>query len=237
MRRLSEVEWFGGVYRSVYEILALEGRLPPPDRIFVLDRPEELGLRAPPWALGLAVPERRALWFRAVPPHPQVFAHELIHLARKRLRDPGEEEVFGYNLSRLVVALAEAGVRPPANPLRLFEDAELWMLERALREVAGVGLSDVYRELGLPPPALDLRRLERAVGRGLLADKRYFERALLVVSLSDLSGAARGNPALLRALLKLLGDLAGAALAQGDDLDVAEADAPRLAQAEAGGEG
>ncbi|MEM1913792.1 MAG: hypothetical protein QW067_11690, partial [Thermofilaceae archaeon] len=100
MRRLCDAKWFKGIYTAVYSTIALEGRLPPPDRIFLLDSPSEIGAWIPRQVAGFAVQEKKAVWFRSEPPHPWVFAHELIHLAWKRLYTPEEEEVFSYLLPR-----------------------------------------------------------------------------------------------------------------------------------------
>lgn len=200
--------WFAGIYRSVYRILALEGRLPSPERIFVLDRPGEICAWVTKRVAGFAVPEKKTVWFRSEPPHPWVFTHELIHLAWKKLYAPEEEEVYSYLLPRLVLLLAERSIEPPANPFRLFEDADYELLERAVRSTLGISVVQLYGRLGLPHPLQQPSRLESVVGRKLASDKLYWKRALAIATLFDVIRAAGRNPELLRVILQLLNELA-----------------------------
>ncbi|MEM1521926.1 MAG: hypothetical protein QXU69_02815 [Thermofilaceae archaeon] len=204
LRRLCDAKWFKGIYTTVYSTIALEGRLPPPDRIFLLDSPSEIGAWIPRQVAGLAIQEKKAVWFRSEPPHPWVFAHELIHLAWKRLYTPEEEEVFSYLLPRLVLLLVEKSIVPPANPLRLFEDVDAERLEEALRLSLGISVADLYQKLNLPHPLENPGRLEFALGRKLASDKLYLERALTILALFDIARGAGRYPELLKAILCLL---------------------------------
>jgi hypothetical protein len=112
-------------------------------------------------AAGSADINAKLIWFREEPPHPVVFAHELIHIADKKVdreRRSRLEEVYASNLADLVVLLANLDIKPPANPLRLFEDVDLEDVADAMRRYLKLQGSDrevieQYCELtGIIPP-------------------------------------------------------------------------------------
>jgi hypothetical protein len=87
-------------------------------------------------AAGSADINAKLIWFREEPPHPVVFAHELIHIADKKVdreRRSRLEEVYASNLADLVVLLANLDIKPPTNPLRLFEDVGLKDIADSMR--------------------------------------------------------------------------------------------------------
>jgi hypothetical protein len=155
---LSHKPWFSGIYEKIYEIIAMENRLPPPNEIMVSDKP--LATFSDTVA-GSADIDNRLLWFREEPPHPFVFAHELIHIADKKISREKRlrlEEVYASNLADLVVLLADLNIPPPTNPLRLFEDVGLKDVADAMRRYLKLQGSDrevieQYCELtGIIPP-------------------------------------------------------------------------------------
>ena len=161
-RSLSDKPWFSGVYRKIYDIIAMEGRLPPPNEILVSGEPP---LEFPGTVAGSADIDNRLVWFREEPPHPVVFAHELIHIADKnvnRERRSRLEEVYASNLADLVVLLADLDIKPPSNPLRLFEDIGLEDVANAMRRHLKLVGSDrevieQYCELtGVIPPIAEM---------------------------------------------------------------------------------
>ncbi|MEM4029857.1 MAG: hypothetical protein QXO02_08190 [Thermofilaceae archaeon] len=96
------------------------------------------------------------LYFRSLPPQPHVLVHELIHLCEKPA--PLDEEVYAWDLTDLVMLLAEEGVR--CNPFSLFAltmDDVLAVLKRH-----GIGsISEYYRLVGIVPPCEPERAPER----------------------------------------------------------------------------
>jgi hypothetical protein len=96
-------------------------------------------------AAGSADINAKLIWFREEPPHPFVFAHELIHIADKKIdreRRSKLEEVYASNLADLVVLLADLDIKPPSNPLRLFEDVGLKDVADAMRRYLKLHGSD-----------------------------------------------------------------------------------------------
>ncbi|MGC8848564.1 MAG: hypothetical protein ACP5QE_06965 [Conexivisphaera sp.] len=146
--------WYNNdeTYQRIYRIIALEGRLPPPDEITVLSPKEGRDL-ATPLSLGFAIPGERKVWFIETPPQYVVFAHELIHLARKE--GEMDEEIYGYNLSAFIAVLAVKGILPRRNPLRLFEGGvTLEKVMRALRSVYNYNFKDIteyFHFIGVVP--------------------------------------------------------------------------------------
>jgi hypothetical protein len=134
-RRLSEAPWFKDIYKRIYETLAVDGFLPPPEDI-VLVTAEEARIKEKDvkGSSGcVIIHERDAdggfrreffLWFRKEPPDPELFAHELIHICRcykskrsiNRL-DENEEELVACALGNVIVTLAAHGIVPMRNPL------------------------------------------------------------------------------------------------------------------------
>ncbi|RLG92874.1 hypothetical protein DRO37_09030 [Candidatus Bathyarchaeota archaeon] len=118
--KLSDCEWFSKLYQKIYAVVngRTKSRLPPPSEISVL-LPSEVKV-SHDMVYGTAFQDMPALWFREIPPDPIVFAHELIHLAKKDTTKVSEEE-YAYNLACFVVFLARIDVMP-RDILRLFEE-------------------------------------------------------------------------------------------------------------------
>jgi hypothetical protein len=62
---LSDKPWFPEIYKKIYEIIAMENRLPPPNEILVSGKPP---LEFPNTVAGSADIDNRLLWFREEPP-------------------------------------------------------------------------------------------------------------------------------------------------------------------------
>ncbi|MEM2233158.1 MAG: hypothetical protein QXP81_06425 [Nitrososphaerota archaeon] len=196
--------WFEGARRRVYEVWALEGGLPPPDRISVLDPDEHDPGRDT--VLGCAWPDRMLVWFRVQPPPEELLSHELAHLARKEA-GPEYEEVFAWNLTELVAHMARRGVSPPTHPLRLFERATADLILEAHRRALGVQLRDlgeVLELMGVIPPD-GIAELEGT--RVRVIDPASRDTLILVVT--ELASAALHYPQYERLVLELLGLLGG----------------------------
>ena len=134
MHPLSDKPWFLGIYKKIYDIVAMEDRLPPASKIVVSDEPPAT---PPDTVAGSADIDAKLIWFREKPPHPVVFAHELIHIADKKISREKRlrlEEVFASNLAELVVLLAELNIKPPTSLLRLFEDVGLKYIADSMRK-------------------------------------------------------------------------------------------------------
>ena len=187
--RLCTLPWFNGVYMRIYDVLSAEGMLPNPCDIQVL--PAEASEAVEKLTEGATVKGSNMVWFKKQPPDPVVFAHELIHLIEDK--DKELEEVYAYNLSPLAVLLAERGITPPANPVRLFNATPSMILE-ALNKAYNYSFKDLaeYFELiGVTPPFME-------AGGG------YGEREVAVDAVSELiAGAGRSEP-MLNAVLALL---------------------------------
>jgi hypothetical protein len=163
---LSDKSWFSEVYKKIYKIIAMENRLPPPNEIMIIDKPP---MEFPDTVAGSADIDNRVLWFREEPPHLFVFAHELIHIADKKISREKRlrlEEVYASNLAELVVLLANLDIKPPTNPLRLFEDVGLKDIADSMRKHLRLQGSDreiieQYCELtGTIPPILEKVAIE-----------------------------------------------------------------------------
>lgn len=188
-RPLTDMPWFRGVYVRIYEIVAMEGRLPPPSSIYVATKLEG---EPSPNTMGFAVPEANIVWFREQPPEPWVFAHELVHLARKNSDTP--EEVYGYNLSYIIAIMAEKGIIPRRNPLRLFEDVRTRDIINAINAVYRGGfrrLEDFFIHIGVLPQFV-LRPTPD-------------EKIEVIEAITELvAGAEQGDPLMMEVILMLL---------------------------------
>jgi hypothetical protein len=79
--KLDQCTWFEDVYVRIYQILALEDRLPKPEEIEVFEKPPAEPKET---VYGQAYKNTNAVWFRTVPPADWLFAHELIHLVKNK---------------------------------------------------------------------------------------------------------------------------------------------------------
>ena len=199
---LADTAWFKGIYEKIYRILSAEGRLPPPDAIYLLDKAD---VEAHEHVLGFAVREKNYIYFRDIPPNPITFAHELIHLCTKG--SDTDEEVYAYNLAHLIVMLAEKNVIPVRNPLALFESVTLNDILVALSEAYGYRFRDIaeyFQLVGVIPAFMTLE--EASDGRTLLkVDARYSEKEIAAMTVISLIGGAPFDDSALAALLRLLG--------------------------------
>jgi hypothetical protein len=210
MISLCDVDWFKDVYVKIYNILALDNRLPPPDNIYLLDDKEAFemfNIANTVQGFAVTIDGKKCVWFRHVPPDPIVFAHELIHLCNKRSNDV-HEEVYGYNLASLIVMLAQENVIPSKNPLTLFESVTIDDLLKALRDVYGYPFKDICQYfvfIGSIPQFIDLDldlKTGEFVGR---INQSYDQKAITVLAISDIIAGAQYDPHMLNVILKLLG--------------------------------
>ncbi|MEM1697771.1 MAG: hypothetical protein QXG48_03880 [Thermofilaceae archaeon] len=87
------------------------------------------------------------LFFRSLPPDPRVLVHELIHLCEKPASL--DEEVYAWDLTELVIHMAENGVR--GNPFLLFE-LKIEDVTSVLRKHGINSVDDYYSLVGIIPP-------------------------------------------------------------------------------------
>jgi len=206
MIRLCEAEWFDGIYKKIYDILSVEGMLPSPCEIKVLPPspppPEVRGVRA----LGMYNVRERVVWFWDWPPHPIIFAHELIHAVGGKEEDL--EEIYGYNLSSFVVMLAENDIVPPVNPVRLFRDVTITDIVEALRSAYGYPFKDIleyFEVIGVVPVFADMSFDD---GRFKLRFKEnYSEKTISITAVSDIIAGAEYDKYAFKTLLELMGIL------------------------------
>jgi hypothetical protein len=200
--RLSETPWFQGLYAKIYDVLNAENMLPPAEEISVLQElPKEI--RAGSNTMGFCWRERKALWFREQPPAPTVFAHELLHLIEK---DAVLEEVYAYNLSQLAVILAERNMVPPVSIVKLFNLDERQILE-ALRKAYNYNfdsLEDYFAFIGVIPHIYEFE-FDKEKGFRLKRSKLYDEKAVVIMVITEIIGAAEYDGFALDTILKLLG--------------------------------
>ena len=195
--KLCEVDWFNDVvYRRIYDVLNTEGTLPNPCDITIL--PPEPPPEARPSVYGMCWPLERKIWFRLWPPPYTDFAHELIHLVEI-------EEMYAYNLSEFVVELAKRGVKPPVNPVRLFDINNTDVIMETIREVYNYpfrDLADFFTWIGVVPPFLKPRA--GADGFVLEPDPSYDARAIILTTISEFAAGCVYDELMFRVLLRLL---------------------------------
>ena len=196
--------WFNGdeMYRRVYDVLGTEGLLPSPCDITILP-PEPPPPGAREGVYGMCWSLERKIWFRAWPPPYIDFAHELIHLIPGK--DAELEEMYAYNLSTFVVELARRNVKPPANPIRLFDVGSVNTILEAIREVYNHpfrDLAEYFRFIGVVPPFL-----KPGVVGGVFVlepDPAYDERLVALTTISELATGSEYDELQFRVLLRLL---------------------------------
>jgi hypothetical protein len=141
---LSDKAWFSGIYKKIYELIAMEDRLPPPDEILILgEPPEELRSLDPRKRIvyGIAKKDKMSIWFRDEPPHPYIYAHELAHLTSGDIRPRivgYYEEIYADSIARIALVLVNWDIKPPVNPIRLFEEISLRDIADAMRKRLGL---------------------------------------------------------------------------------------------------
>jgi len=201
MPKLCEHPWFDGLYISIYNVLCVEGKLPHPCDITILP-PDAVEMRetvqAATWK------NTKTIWFRHQPPHPVVFAHELIHLIDKPLE---LEELYAYNLAAFAVLLAERDIVPPASITRLF-DVSPDEIVKVIREVYQYPFEDIleyFQTFGIIPmfakpridPYTNTLKFE-------IDTKRFNEKSIAIVAVAEILGMAEYDELALEVLLKLL---------------------------------
>jgi hypothetical protein len=212
--RLCDTIWFNedAMYRRIYDVLSTENMLPNPCDITVLPpKPEPPGILAD--TQGVCFRSLRKIWFRYVPPDYMVFAHELIHLIPgKRIKSPdayNEDELYAYDLSPFVVELAERGINPPVNPVRLFEIDNTNIILEAIREVYNHEFKDIiefYLARGVipsfaKPGEVDASKREY---KSLEIDPTYPEDIVAEFTIIDLIKWSEDDKMAFQVLLRLL---------------------------------
>jgi hypothetical protein len=202
--RLCEVDWFNDdvMYRRIYDVLNTEGTLPNPCDIVILP-PEPPPPEARALTMGLCWVVERKIWFRLWPPPYVDFAHELIHLVPNK--DVGIEEMYAYNLSEFIVELARRGVKPPVNPVRLFDINNTDVIMEAIREVYNYpfrDFADFFTWIGVVPPFLKPRA--GADGFVLEPDPTYDTRAIILMTISEFTAGCSYDELQFKVLLRLL---------------------------------
>jgi len=202
--RLCDVNWFNEdvVYRRIYDVLNTEGTLPNPCDITILP-PEPPPPEARASTMGLCWVAERKIWFRLWPPPYTDFAHELIHLVPNK--DVEIEEMYAYNLSEFVVELAKRGVKPPANPVRLFSINSIDLILEAIRDVYNYpfrDFADFFTWIGVVPPFLKPKA--NADGFVLEPDPSYDARSIILMVISEFAAGCAYDELMFRVLLRLL---------------------------------
>jgi hypothetical protein len=161
----------------------------------------------------------RKIWFRHAPPEYIDFAHELIHLIPgKRIKTSNayaEEEFYAYDLSPFVIELAKRGIKPPVNPVRLFEIDNTAIILETIREVYNYEFKDLvefYEWLGVIPEFLK----PRDDGLGYQVDPAYPEEAIAEFAIIDLIGGIEYDEREFQVLVRLLDKLSQKQPRQGD---------------------
>ena len=138
---LSHKPWFSGVYKRIYDIIAMENRLPPPDKILILDEPpEEIKSMKDgrlTYTYGAAIRDKMSIWFRYEPPDPYIYAHELAHLTNANIAPRiirVFEEIYADSIARIALVFVNRNIKPSTNPARLFEDIDLKDIADAMRK-------------------------------------------------------------------------------------------------------
>ncbi len=204
MPRLCEINWFNEdeMYRRIYDVLNTEGTLPNPCDITILP-PEPPPPETRASTMGLCWVAERKIWFRLWPPPYVDFAHELIHLIPNK--DVEIEEMYAYNLSEFIVELAKRGVKPPVNPVRLFDINNTDVIMETIREVYNYpfrDLADFFAWIGVVPPFLKPRA--STDGFVLELDPSYDARAIILMTISEFAAGCAYDELQFKVLLRLL---------------------------------
>jgi len=205
MRKLAEISWFKDEYVKAYDIVNIENRMPPSDKIYVLDDYDVKTLRIKPrdtvmaFALSSNGNENQYVWFRYEPPDLDIFVHEMIHLAKKYKRL--DEEVYAYNLTPLVTILVERNIVPKHNVLRLFEDLNLNVLSKKIKQYFRVNsIEELFLTLGVIP-------FFATFNNGTITIlKKYTEDDVMIGTMTELIAAAEYNDYILNFILQILND-------------------------------
>ena len=206
MRKLTEISWFKNEYVKAYDIINIENRMPPLDKIYVFDDYDVKALRIKPRDTVMAfalrsnnVNENQYVWFRYEPPDLSVFVHELIHLAKKYKQL--DEEVYAYNLTPLAMILLERDIVPKHNVLRLFEDLNLNVLSKKIKQYFRVNsIEELFLTLGVVPFFATFNDGTITIRKG------YTEDDIMIGTITELIVAAEYDDYILSFMLQLLND-------------------------------
>jgi tRNA isopentenyl-2-thiomethyl-A-37 hydroxylase MiaE len=207
--RLCDVTWFNEdeMYRRIYDVLNTESMLPNPCDITILQQ-EPPGV--PEDVRGMGFRSTRKIWFRQTPPEYIVFAHELIHLIPKKrikyLDAYNTDELYAYALSTFVVELAKRGIKPPVNPVRLFEIDNTNIILETIGEVYNVEFEDLaefFKWLGVIPEFLT----PREDSLGYRVDPTYPEEIIAINTIAILIEGIEYDEWEFQVLLRLLDKL------------------------------
>ena len=201
MRKLTETSWFKNEYVKAYDIVNVENRMPPLDEIYVLDDYDVKELQIIPrdTVMGFAFHDngKHYVWFRHEPPGLSVFAHEMIHLAKKHKQL--DDEVYAYDLTPLVTILVERNIVPKRNVLRLFEDLNLDVLSREIKQCFHVNDIEAFLSiLGVIPSFATFTNGTIAI------QEEYTEDEVMIGTLMELIDAAEYDDFILNFILHIL---------------------------------
>ena len=200
---LSDKPWFSGIYKKIYQLIAMENRLPPPDKILILAKPpEELKSLDSNKRLtyGIARRDEMSIWFREEPPHPYIYAHELAHLTNANTApriDKYFEEIYADSIARIALAFVNWNIKPPTSPARLFEEISLKDIADAMRKRLGLSggdkevLEQYYEIKGIIPIFADVRvcNYDEECGFKVKIEDNYPQEILTLYVLSSLIDA------------------------------------------------
>jgi len=181
---------------GVYQVL--KPYLPSEVEVYSISELEKHGYRAKSTVMGVALKPNK-VFFRYIPPSPVTFAHELIHLCKRKAEDVSEE-VYGYNFAELIVFMADEGIK--ANPFDLVRLSEN-QVNAVLREFGYKDIDEYYHIYGIIPLTHDLRFIE---GKGLevIRRKGVSERDIVLWFLTELVDGLPYDSMCGRILRKLL---------------------------------
>ena len=206
MRKLTEISWFKNEYVKAYDIINIENRMPPLDKIYVLDDYDVKSLRIIPrdTVMAFALPsnnnEKQYVWFRYEPPDLSVFVHEMIHLAKKYKQL--DDEIYAYNLTPLVTILVERNIVPKHNVLRLFEDLNLNVLSKKIKQYFRVNsIEELFLTLGVVPFFATFNDGTITILKG------YTEDDIMIGTMTELIAAAEYNDYILKFVLDIVNGL------------------------------
>jgi len=207
MRKLTETSWFKNEYVRAYDIVNIENRMPPLDKIYVFDDYDVKALRIKPRDTVMAFAlhsnndnEKQYVWFRFEPPDLSVFVHEMIHLAKKYKQL--DEEVYAYNLTPLVTILVERNIVPKHNVLRLFEDLNLNVLSKKIKQYFRVNnIEELFLTLGVVP-------FFATFNDGTITiRKEYTGDDIMIGRMTELIAAAEYNDFILNFIIDIVNEL------------------------------
>ncbi len=185
------------LYQKAYDIL--REYLPNPDEIIVGDFDELRKEGIIPRRTIQGVTIGNEIYFRNFPPNILSFVHELIHIAKKP-RDDLHEEVWGYNISNVIVWMIEKNV--DGDPFKLYclsrED-----VMKVLNELGYKSFEDFYMIHGIIPFAYKLKVEDDSIK--IVKEREFSWISEFIIFLNEIiGGAIVGSYECERVLRKLL---------------------------------